>query len=490
MSEDGSDHELLVNVVPGETRVALVADGRLRDLTIARRGHESLTGAIYLGRVARVEPSLSAAFVEIGGLRRAFLPVSGPGNASAEGVTEGAAVVVQVGADAIAEKGPRVTTDITLPGRYLVLAPGRSGVSVSRRIQDKAEQERLKELAVEIGEAASGGAQGEEPPGMIVRTAAAEADAEALAADAAYLRAHWAEISARRQAATPPACLERAPDPVLAAVRDHGSARLRRVVIDDAAATGAVRRFCQRVMPEVADRLEHHTGGDPVFERYDIEDEIERLLERRVSLPCGAAIVIDELEALTAVDVDSAGLTSRARGWAGSAEANLEAVPEIARQLRLRRIAGLIVVDFIRMGRSEHRRRVLEALCGAFADDPVPAHVHGFTAAGLVEVTRPRTVKPLSRILAERCPSCAGGWVKTAQTVAFEVLRALLAQGRADPAASLTVAAAAEVIDDLRGPGRADLEAVEEALGRKAALVRADSFPRDRFEVTGARAEP
>lgn len=480
--------EILLSVAPGETRTALLSGGRLVEYMLDRAGDADITGNIYLGRVQKLMPGIDAAFVDIGLGRAGFLTFEDMGGgepgearrgrvAIAERVHEGEAILVQVGKAAVADKGPRLTTRLGLPGRYLVFTPERDRIALSRRIADAEERARLAELVEAVAE------DGE---GFVLRTLAAGAEAAELAADARFLRALWREVREAAAAAVPPFCAYREPQPVERVLRDYGDAALRRIRIDDRAAFAAARDYCARFLPHLRDRLELYAGdgeGTPLFRDADIEQAIAETLLPRVTMPSGAGIVIERVEALTAIDVNTGG--SVGNGLDDTILAtNLEAAAEVARQIRLRNIAGLIVVDFIRMERPTDADKVVAALRAAVAGDPMAVEVGEMSPMGLVELTRKRGRPSLADMLTERCASCGGeGRVTAAVTVALEALRALRAEGRRTPGAALLLAAAPEVIDALEGPAAPAREELEAELGRALALRREPEYHREHYDI-------
>lgn len=468
--------ELLVSAAGRETRLALVSDGRLRELVIEAPEAVSVVGALYWGRVKKVVPGIGAAFVDCGLARDAFLAARDAGAPDDPApierrVHEGEALVVQVVKDPVDEKGARVTALPAFAGRYLVYTPRGEGLSVSRRIEDTGERDRLIGLVEQIG-----------PPSgrLILRTAAAGADREALADDLARLVDRWAEIEAARQAMDePPARLDRPLDPVsryLERTREPPD----RVVIDDPALLAEARRARADTAPDM--RLESHGGPEPLFARHDLEAQIAAALEPTVDLPSGARLAIEQTQALCAIDVDTGRFTGPSGRDDTVLRTNLEAAREIAWQLRLRDIGGVVVVDFITMDAPAHRAEVVAALRHALADDPVAARVIGLSPIGLVELTRARVRAPLSRRLTEPCASCQGsGRVKTARAVAAEILRAAAAEARAEPGRRLSITAAPEVVAALDGEG--GLAEIESLAGTTVTFTAAPDWPRESFEV-------
>jgi ribonuclease G len=478
-----SADRVLIDVTPGETRVALVERSRLVELAVVRSDFHGVAGNIYLGRVERVMSGIQAAFVDIGLERSGFLglaearPAGVPGGAGqriTDFVGEGDTVLVQALSDPVADKGAKLTTHVTLPGRLIVHTPEESGIHLSRRIEDGAERARLTELMEEL---AGDGA------GFVLRTAAAGADRQTLERDVAYLHATWREIVERRHDARPPACLYRELEPICRVLRDHAGPHLREVVIDDAAALAEARRFCQRLAPDLVERLFLHDGEVGLFEDRGIEEQIDAALDPVVSLAGGGDIVIDEATALTAIDVNTGGRNE------GSAEetawrANLEAAAEVARQLRLRDIGGAVMIDFVPMRRRDNGTALLQALRDAVAPDRCPTHVLGFSRLGLVEMTRQRRRPSLSRTLLGTCPGCAGnGRSKSPETVAFAVLRALSRAARATPGAGPRVTAPPPVVAALEGPLAEALATTARRLGVMPVLVADAAMEGDTFEV-------
>lgn len=466
----GEPFELLIDDSPGELRAALRAKGRCVELIVERAGRESIVGNVYLGRIERVLPGLDAAFVDIGLDHSGFLPrTEGLDGAR---LAEGARVLVQATKDGAGGKGPTLTMRVSLPGRHLVYAPLEHGVTMSRRIVDEAARKRLGATMAAIGA----------PEGAyIVRTGAVSAGAADLRAEVGRLSEAWEAIESGRDQGTPPACLHREPGAVERLLRDWVSSGLSRVVVDGRAAHAAALAHARAHFPELAGAIQLHTGAGPLFEVEGVEEEIEAALHPRVHLPSGGEIVIERTEALVVVDVNSAGHTARGRAEDTIRDTNLEAAAEIARQIRLRGLAGRIVVDFIAMERAEDRRRVQQALERAAEDDRSPVRVGGFSPLGLMEVTRRRGRESLAEVLCE--PWAPGVPVKTALTVALEVLRAARQSAATAPGRALTAMAAPEVIEALKAEAAAALVALEAMLGRPLALRARTDPERGSFEI-------
>jgi ribonuclease G len=477
--------EILIHAMPGEVRAAILNDGTLGELQIARSDRASLVGNIYLGRVTRIMSGMEAAFVDLGIGRAGFLGLDGArltdtgddrrGTHINEIVTEGQALTVQVIKDAIGRKGVQLSRRITLPGRFLVYTPTRPGIAVSRQIGAADEQARLGrvlETLVQPGE------------GLIARTAALGVDGEAFAADAAMLRALWQAIEAARAQAHPPMVLHSEADALHRILRDSVHDGIDAVRFDNEDAYRSARSFCRQYLVDVAPRLKMHRGPASLFEHFGIDDEIARALAAHLDLPCGGGVVIEQTEALTAIDVNTGGFTDATHPAETALRTNMEAADEVARQLRLRNIGGLIVIDFIRIDEDAMWQRVAARLDAAFAGDRGHPRIVGRTNAGLVEVTRRRRRESLAETLTIPCAACAGrGRVKSPQTVALEILRAVAREAANAPPGDLVVLAAAPVIAYFDGDGTSAWATVTAGLARRIELRAASELGPDRFDI-------
>ncbi len=488
--------ELLISAGPGEVRAALVEDGRLVDLAIERAGAGGIVGQLFLARVIRVLPGMNAAFLDIGGGggggRDAFLSRadaeyadalrSGPARRAGGDadtpisgfVAEGESLIVQIARDSVGDKAPQATTKITLPGHRLVYTPTQDGRAVSRRIVEEVERARLGEILA--------GLEG----GHIARTAAAGASAQALADESARLRGQWEEIRGMAAKSEAPAPLggDSGLDPVARVLRDHAPDDLDRILVDRREALGAAREYVAQYAPAWKDGLEFYAGEEPLFESREIEAQIEAALEPRAALASGGYLMIEPTQALTAIDVNTGGNVGRGNAARTMLETNLEAAAEIARQVRLRNIAGLVAIDFIRMDRDDHKRQVVDALTAATRPDPQPVRVGRMTPFGLVELTRRRTRPPLADVLATSCRRCQGtGRFRAPLGVALAALRAVLREARIDPASAPSLVAAPQIIDCLSGEAAAAREEAEAELGRSLAMRRQAGMPGDRFDL-------
>ena len=479
--------EILINVSPILTRVARVSDGELVDLAVETTGRRGAVGNVYLGRVLGVAPALRAAFVDVGLERDGFL-AAGDARELAEDrrdgrtppidrlVREGDAILVQVARDALRDKGTRLTTSISLPGRMLIYVPYGTGVALSRRIRGETERERLSDAL----EGLLGGDEG-----AIVRTNAEGAGAEELSRELDALRQVWRTILRDADKAAPPAIVHTDLSAVGRAVRDLASSPETTVLVDDAAALADAKAYAGAVAPALTDRVSLHTGRGGLFDRHDVEDQVGEVFEAIAPLPGGGRIVIETTVALTAIDVDS-GERNRGHPEEAALRTNLEAAEEVGRQLRLRGIGGAIVIDFIRMRRRENADRVVEALRDALRDDPAPTDVGALSRFGLLEMTRRRSGPALSEIVGRTCPVCEGlGFVDTAETAADHVLAAAEREAEENPGGFLTIFAAPDVISILERAVGAD--ALRQRLGCAVAFRRDEAFAPDRFDVVRGR---
>ncbi len=476
--------EILINVSPILTRVARVSDGELVDLAIEPTGRRGPVGNVCLGRVLGVVPSLGAAFVDVGLPRDGFLPADNArelaGDRRGDGppppidrlVREGDAILVQVARDAFGDKGVRLTTSISLPGRTLIYAPRGDGAALSRRILDEAERERLSGALEELL------GDGE---GAIVRTNGKGAAREALARELDVLRRVWRSISREAERAVPPAVVHADPGVVARAVRDYVSSPRTTVLIDDADALAEAKAYAGTVMPELIDRVSLYTEGGNLFDRHELEDRIAEVFEPSVPLPGGGRIVIETTAALTAIDVDSKG-RSRGNPEDAALRTNLEAAEEAGRQLRLRGIGGAIVIDFVQMRRRGNAERVVEVLRDVLHDDPAPTDVGSLSRFGLLEMTRRRAGPSLAETVGQACPVCEGlGFVDTPETAADHALATAEREAEEVPGGPLTIVAAADVVSAIERAAGAD--ALGRRLGCAVTLRRDEAFAPDRFDV-------
>jgi len=473
--------EILINVTPQETRVAVTATGVVQELLIERAASRGLVGNIYVGRVARVLPGMQSAFVEIGLARAAFLHVADiwhhRDRPIEKTLSEGQPILVQVVKDPIGSKGARLSTQVSIAGRLLVYLPHDPHIGISQKIEDEngraALRERLKELV-----------PADEKGGFIVRTLAESASEEELRADLAYLRELWKAIHERSLGAEPPKLLYQDLSLAQRVLRDMVTVDTARVVVDSRENFQKLAAFAERYMPQVRARLEHYTGERPLFDLYNVEPEIERALSRRVELKSGGYLIIDQTEALTTIDVNTGGFVGSRNFDDTVFKTNLEAAQAIARQLRLRNLGGIIILDFIDMESIEHRNAVLDELRRALTRDRTRITLNGFTALGLVEMTRKRTRESLAHVLCEPCPTCAGrGEVRTANTVCYDILREIVREARAFNAREFRVIAAQPVIDLLLEDESASLAMLSDFIGKPVSVQVESSYSQEQFDI-------
>ncbi len=486
--------ELLINVTPRETRVALVENGMLQEVHIERAARRGWYGNVYKGKIVRVLPGMQAAFVEIGLERTAFLHASDilratPLEAEAEDgngpaptppitelVREGQEVVVQVIKDPIGSKGARLTTQISIPSRYLVLLPRSRTLGVSVRIEDESERARLKAIIQDLGERSG--------CGYIVRTNAEGQLAEALAEDIDYLDKTWAQLSARAPSAKVGDRLYEDLSLPLRAVRDLMRSHVEKARIDSRETYERTVAFATTYMPEMVERIEHYPGERPLFDLYGVEDEIQKALRKEVPLKSGGHLVIDQTEAMTTIDVNTGGYLGHRNLEETVYRTNLEAAQTVARQLRLRNLGGIIIIDFIDMEDDEHKRQVLRTLEKGLTRDNAKSTVYAMSPLGLVEMTRKRTTESLARQLTEPCPECGGrGAIKTAETVCYEIFREITRAVRQFEAKTLLVLASPKVVVRITEEESAAVAELEEFLGKSIRFQAEEQYGQEQYDV-------
>ncbi|MCL7750209.1 ribonuclease G [Guyparkeria hydrothermalis] len=470
--------EVLINITPQETRIAMVENGVLQEINIERSRSRGMVGNIYRGRVTRVLPGMEAAFIDIGEERAAFLHVSDVELKMDDPDTElessppsiemllrtGQNLLVQVIKDPIGTKGARLTTEITIPSRYLVYVPNGRNIGVSSRIEDKNERDRLKTGLTEIILEEEGTLEG--VGGLILRTAAEGVEGEQLRHDYRFLRRLWSNLAERRQQMTDPGLVYEDLPLALRTLRDTLGQFVEKIRIDSRETYHRAIAFAEEMVPDILPIVEHYPGERPIFELHNIEEEIQRALEKRVALKSGGYIVIDQTEAMTTIDVNTGAFVGHKTLEETIFKTNLEAAAAIARQLRLRNLGGIIIIDFIDMAEPEHRVQVHQALNRALERDHARTKVCDVSTLGLVEMTRKRTRESLEHVLCETCPVCAGrGSVKTAETVCYEIFREVTRDARQYQPKSMLVIASASVIDRLREEDSTSLAELQEFTG-------------------------
>ncbi|MBN2573544.1 MAG: Rne/Rng family ribonuclease [Deltaproteobacteria bacterium] len=498
---------LLINADGPETRVALVEDGLLGELYIERKQERGIAGNIYKGRVERVLPGMQAAFVNIGLEKSAYLHVSdvrgapddlkrlvavgeSSGHDSAEDeepeapsgsariedlLKEGQEIAVQVTKEPISTKGARVTRYISLPGRHLVFMPTVEHVGISRRISSDKERKRLREIIDQMRPAGTG---------FIVRTVAENVPEKDLRADMDFLIKLWNNVVQRTEAARCPSLIYNDLDLLLRTVRDMFTPDVDKLIIDSRPDYERIKKFIHAFMPDFAGQIELYTSSEPIFDGYGIEIEIDRALERKVWLKSGGYLIVDEMEALTAIDVNTGRFVGKRNLEDTITQTNLEAAREVAEQLRIRSIGGMIVVDFIDMDRASNRNKVTRAFNDFLRRDRAKAAVTRISELGLVEMTRKRTRESLLHHLTEPCEHCEGkGYTKSRRTVAYGLLRELRRQGNLVEGDTVLVEVHPDVAQVLAGPDHVYLEEMEKRLQKRIAIKARGSFALEDFEI-------
>jgi ribonuclease G len=505
---------LVINAIHQERRVALVEKGSLAELYIERPRGRGLVGNIYKGKVVRVLPGMDAAFVDISLDKAGFLYISdvakpaspselglvaedgaeedgvegtlSEGNPASAALVElparrisdllhnGQEIQVQVAKAPIGTKGARLTTHITLPGRLLVFLPTVDHIGISRRIESDSERRRLRDLVERLRP---------KETGFIIRTAAEGADEEALSSDMNFLTLLWEDVCARSDDASAPVQLYQDLDLIRRATRDLFTAEVDRLIIDDPDEYKNLLQFVRTFMPALAPRVELYSGPEPIFDGMGLEVEIGRALDRKVWLKSGGSIVIDQTEALTAIDVNTGRYVGKHNLEDTITKINLEAVKEIVYQLRLRDIGGIIIIDFIDMERLANREKVHNALHEALLSDRARTNILKISELGLVEMTRKRVRESLSRSMSEACSYCEGtGRIKTPATVCYEILRAIERETQGRPG-TIVVVTNPDVGNHLVDEEHDSLESLEERLGIEVRVDKSGSFHREQFEV-------
>jgi len=478
--------EILVNVTPQETRVAVMQQGVVQELHVERTRALGLVGNVYMGKVVRVLPGMQSAFIDIGWERAAFLHVAdiwetrhnGDGHKPIEKIlNEGQSLMVQVVKDPIGTKGARLSTQISVAGRLLVYLPQESHIGISQRIEDETERASLKEKLVQL---VPEGMRG----GFIVRTVAEAAGERELTFDVEYLRKVWAGIQEKAKTASPPAMLYQDLNLSLRVLRDMVHEETGSILIDSRETYRRVLGFAQDYIPNVAGRIQHYLGERPLFDLHGVEDEIEKALARRVDLKSGGYLIIDQTEALTTVDVNTGGFVGGRSFDDTVFKTNLEAAQVIARQLRLRNLGGIIIIDFIDMESDEHRNAVLSEFKKALVRDRVRMTVNGFTQLGLVEMTRKRTRESLAHVLCEPCPVCQGrGELKTAQTVCYDILREIVREARQFNPKEFRILASQAVIDLFLDEESGSLAMLSDFIGKPVSLQVETQYSQEQYDV-------
>ena len=503
--------EILINSGIREVRAAVLTGGNVSEIFIERLNKKSVAGNIYKGKVVKVLPGMQSAFVEIGLQRAAFLHIadiytgssdelryeeniSDDDSESSEEIdtgeihseqqhyapiseilTEGQEIIVQVAKDAIAAKGARLTTHLTIPGRYLVLMPGYEHIGVSRKIENEAERERLKDILIKLRP---------EGMGLIARTVSDGLSLEELAADLEYIKGVWAGVEAVTHTSTAPSLLYEDHNLIYKILRDVVTADTTRILIDNKADYEKMQEFFVNHLSNLDLKIEYYQGDEPLFDLYNVEIEVNRLLDKKVWLRSGGSIVIDQAEALTVIDVNTGKYVGRHNFDDTILKTNLEASKEIAHQLKMRNIGGIIIVDFIDMERVEDREKVLTTLEQYLKEDRAKTSVVNISPLGLVEITRKRVRDSVTRIISEPCPYCEGrGVIKSKITVCYEIMRELTQLAAHHKGAAISIEANVDVANLILEHERETVDNLENEYNVHIEILQNQSGIYDRYKL-------
>ena len=483
--------EILMNITPMESRVALVENGVLQEIFIERAGSRGIVGNIYKGKVVRVLPGMQAAFVDIGLERAAFIHASEiiPPNKKndeqtdlsiIELVHEGQSLVVQVTKDPLGTKGARLTTHISFPARYLVMMPQNEHIGISLRIEGDEERERLRELIEYCLQQ-----NDHYPPcGFILRTAAEGVSEKEMQADMTFLHRLWKSTQEVIKESQAPAVIYEDLSLQLRMMRDLVNHDIERIRIDSQTTFNQVNKFVRKLVPQIDGRVEYYSGERPIFDLFGVEDEINKALSRKVQLKSGGYLILDQTEAMTTIDVNTGAFVGHKNLEETIYKTNLEAAVAIARQIRLRNLGGIIIIDFIDMEDIEHQRQVQRAFEKVLEKDHAKANITAVSELGLVEMTRKRTRESLGNVLCEPCPTCNGrGVLKTAETVCYEVFREILRAARAYDCNGYRVLASEAVVDRLLDEESSNVADLEEAIGKPIRFQVEPIYSQEQFDV-------
>jgi ribonuclease G len=497
--------EIFINSSPQESRIAIIEDGLLAEFLIERKEEMGIAGNIYKGKVSRVLPGMQAAFVDIGMEKAAFLHASDFSSApedmqliDAPGeeveieappkrvhrrylplekqLSRDEAILVQVAKDPLGTKGARVTSHISLPGRYMVFMPGTKHIGISRRIESEEERKRLKEVATSLltGDG-----------GFILRTASEGRSKREIQRDLRFLTRLWRRLQKRAEGATAPSLIHQDLDLIARSIRDFFTPDTEQLVIDSSKDYRRVMDFVGQFMPRLKSKIVLYSGAEPLFERHAIEEKVERALERRVWLRSGGYIIIERTEALTAIDVNTGRFVGKRNQEETIVKTNLEAAQEVVRQLRLRNVGGIIIIDFIDMEKEPDRKKVYDALKEALKKDKARTNILKISELGLVEMTRQRTRESLENQLLSPCPHCDGrGRIKSSVTVAYDLLRAIKKQQTTlDNGKNIVVRLHPDVANFLYDEKNNSLENLEREINRRIIIKVSQELRHDQYEI-------
>jgi len=481
--------DILINVTPFETRVAVVEQGAVQELHVERTIQRGHVGNVYLGRVVRVLPGMQSAFIDIGLERAAFMHIADLRENRAERsqglpptpieklLFEGQTLMVQVIKDPLGTKGARLSTQISVAGRMLVYLPFDPHIGISQRIDSEAERAQLRERLAALVPA-------DEKGGFIVRTQAEGASDEELQADLAYLRTLWSSVQEAARSLPAPSALHRDLNLGQRVLRDIVHPGTGSILVDSRSTAAELIEWARTYTPSVADRISHYGGERPLFDTANVDEEIARALSRRVDLKSGGYLIVDQTEALTTVDVNTGGFVGGRNFDDTIFKTNLEAAQAIARQLRLRNLGGIVILDFIDMEDPQHRESVLAELRKALARDRTRVTINGFTQLGLVEMTRKRTRDSLAHQLCEPCPTCAGrGNVRTARTVCYEILREILREARQFNPREFRILASQAVVDLFLEEESQHLAMLGDFVGKPVSLEVEAGYSQEQYDI-------
>ena len=478
--------QILVNITPQETRVAVLEDSIVQELHVERAASRGIVGNIYLGQVKRVLPGMQSAFIEIGLERAAFLHIADvleqrqhptEPQRIEKMLFEGQTVLVQVIKDPIGTKGARLSTQMSLAGRFLVHQPQEEHIGISQKIESESERHSLKARLEKL-------LPPNTPRGYIIRTSAETASDTELQADIEYLSKLWADIRHKSQHLPAQSLLYEDLPLAVRVLRDMVSDTTEHVIVDSTENYSRMVEFAEQYVQSAVRKIERYSGERPLFELFSIEAEIDKALSRRVNLKFGGYLIIDQTEAMTTIDVNTGGFVGNRNFDETIFKTNLEATQAIARQLRLRNLGGIIIVDFIDMDNEEHQTAVLSELAKALARDRTRVTLNGFTSLGLVEITRKRTRESLAHVLCEPCPTCQGrGEIKTAQTVCYEIQREIVREARQFDAKGYRILAAQPVIDMFLDEESQSLAMLVDFIGKPISLSVESTYTQEQFDV-------
>lgn len=476
--------EILVNRSTYETRVAVLEDGLTQDVLVERERKRGIVGNIYKGKVQRVLPGMNAAFIDIGLERAGFLHLknvvmptrNAPAEMIGEVLCEGQSLLVQVLKDPIGSKGARLTTEISIPSRFLVYLPYADDIGVSIKIASEAQRQSLKDLMLGFQRGSVGG--------FIVRTAIEQADIWAMRADMQYLQRLWERILQQQMLVKTGTLVYQDLPLYLKVLRDFISPDVRRVMVDDKDAFLEMKHFADHFLVEMADLVQLYDGALPLFDRFGVEEEIEKSLKRHVPLKSGGHLVIDQTEAMTTIDVNTGAFIGKLSQEDTIYRTNIEATHAIARELRLRNSGGIILLDFIDMTNPEHQQGVMEALICALAGDKNKYTISPMSPLGIIEMTRKRTRESLRQVMCEVCPTCHGrGYVKSTETLVYEIFRELLRSARSFNPAGLKIMAHPALIEFIREEESLTYSDLQVLLKRSISLESNNSYDIGQYDI-------